>query len=145
MSDTVERVIDFDKPTERARVAAGVQKLRGRWRLMFVRFRPRRSDRQNRYYWPCFVDPYARLLTEYAGETILPDEAHDDLKRRFLLRRVANRETGEVIIETARSTTKLTTVEFNHYLDQCAAFLASIGIVVPEPSEYHERDDKEAA
>lgn len=136
------RVIDFDDPTQRAKVAAGIQKMRGRWRLELTRYRPRRSDRQNRYYWPCFVEPYAALLTDVGGEYVSCDEAHEDLKRRFLRRPVIDRNTGEIITEVVGSSAKLNTSEFNEYLDRCADYLAGIGIIVPEPDTYHERDEQ---
>jgi hypothetical protein len=134
-----ERVINFDEPQERAKVAAGVQRLRGRWRITLVRYRPRRTDRQNRYYWPCFVIPFAEWLTEEWGEPHTPDDAHIEFKKLFLSKTMTNRHTGEVKV-MLRSTTKLTTSEFNEYLDRCADHLAQFcGIVVPSPSEYHEQ------
>lgn len=136
-----ERVVDFDNPRERAKVASGVQQLRGRWRLTFVRYRPRRSDRQNRYYHPAFVDPYKAMLCDVSGELITHDMAHEDLKRRFLMKPVIDKETGVLMGEVVGSTTKLSTVEFNEYLDRCAEFLATLGIIVPDPSEYRECED----
>lgn len=133
-----ERIINFDDPKARAKVANGIQRMRGRWRLTFVRYRPRRSDRQNAYYWPCFVQPFADWLRDH-GHHANEQMAHEMLKAKFLKRDVIDHETGEVIGEVVQSTTALDTSEFNIYLDQCAQFLAEFcDIVVPEPSEYRE-------
>jgi hypothetical protein len=137
---STDRVLNFDDDRERARVAAGIQRMRGRWRMGLCRYRPRRSDRQNRYYWPCFVEPYAQLLSDHAGERVTADDAHEDLKRRHLRRPLIDRRTGVLIAEVVGSTAKLNTAEFNEYLDRCAGFLAGLDIVVPEPDVYRERD-----
>ena len=140
-----ERIINFDDPRERGRVAAGVQKLRGRWRLSFTRYRPRRSDWQNRYYHPCFCEPYAAYLSDQTGEPVSREQAHEDLKRRFLRKPLIDKNTGVLLGETTGSSAALNTAEFNEYLDQCAAFLATeCNIIVPEPDEYHEREMKHA-
>lgn len=136
----MNRVVDFANPREKSAFIDGARKMDGRWRVEFVRYRPRRSDRQNRYYWPCFVEPFADWLTiEWAAPTS-PEQAHEILKARFLKQAITNPDTGEMF-ELVRSTTELDTGEFNLYLDNVANFLAeTCGFQVPEPDTYRERE-----
>lgn len=140
-----ERIIDFNDPRQRVKVANGIQKMRGRWRLTLVKYRPRRSDRQNRFYWPVMVEPFTEWLRDQGHEAD-QQMAHELLKSRYLSRPVVNHDTGEQVGTYVESTTKLDTSEFNQYLDQCAAFLAEFcNIVVPEPDEYREKEASRAA
>jgi hypothetical protein len=138
-------IVDFSEPWRRARVQEYVETLRGRHRVSICPFRPRRSDRQLRYYWPAFVQPLARWLCENWGEPHEPEDAHEILKGRFLRVERVDRRTGEVFLRVG-STGDLDTARFNRYLDDCANFLAEYcGIEVPPPHLYHERDDRTAA
>lgn len=133
----LEKIINFDEPLQRASIAREIQSLRGLQRVTICRAAPRRSDRQNRYYWPCFVGS----LFDYCvaqGDEITRDEVHELFKAKFLRRTIVNKSTGEIIGQAIASTTDLTTVEFNEYLDKCARFLSEMGIIVPEPDAYRE-------
>lgn len=133
-----ELIIDMDDAVRRTQILNTLRALRGPWRLVWKRYRPRRSDRQNRYYWPCFVQPFAQYLRDQ-GEHLTELEAHEMLKHKFLRRSV---EANGEHMEYTPSTTELDTGEFNAYLDACAAWLADFfGIVVPEPNEYRETTD----
>lgn len=112
---------------------------KGRKRVNIVDDRPRRSDRQNRWYWPCFVKPFGDYLR--ASKPEFTDEmAHEVLKKMFLEASVVDEKTG-LVFTYVRSTTELTTTEFNKYLDQVAAMLATdCGFIVPEPDVYRERE-----
>ena len=138
----VKNVVDMDDPRIRAAMMNRIKDMRGRWRFDVCRYRPRRSDRQNRYYWPCFVQPFAQYLMEQGHEGVNEDIAHEFLKARYLKRPIVNKATGELMGEYVESTTELDTGEFNEYLDNCAQFLAErCEIVVPDPSDYHEREE----
>lgn len=132
-------VVDFNDERDRQRLWRVLKRLRGKQRVEIAQYRARRSDRQNRWYWPAFVKPLADFMREQ-GESVSEADAHEILKMRFLRRGIVDEKTGEVI-EYVGSTTTLTTTEFNEYLDKCAAWLADMfGFIFPEPSEYHERD-----
>jgi hypothetical protein len=138
--DEQEFSVDFTSDVSKRRLWAFLKGCRGKWRITAVRWRQRRTDRQNRYYWPAFVTPFLAYLNEENGESHTKLSAHEILKGRFLRSTFIHKETGEAF-DFTRSTTDLSTGEFNNYLDQCAAFLAEYcGIIVPEPSEYHERE-----
>jgi hypothetical protein len=135
-----EHFVNFDNPNERGLFLSKARDLQGMHRITVIRLKPRRSDRQNRYYWPCFVQVFGDYLRGQ-GETITDDAVHEMLKMRFLLKTVLNKETGEVIGDYPQGTKHLNTSEFNEYLDKVAEWLSRVfGITVPSPDEYHERD-----
>ena len=135
-----ELIVDMSSDREKRLIVDKVRTLQGVWRIAFTRHRPRRTDRQNRYYWPCFVQPFAEFLREQ-GEEMTDDGAHMLMRAKFLHQTVKDRRTGKMIGATIRSTTELTTVEFNDYLDRCAHWLLDMfRIEVPDPDIYHERE-----
>ena len=82
-----------------------------------------RSNEQNRYYWGVVI----RLLSEHLGYT--DDEMHDALKMMFL-------KDNSRDIPTLRSTTELTTVEFEKYLEEVRMWAANmLGFYIPLPNE----------
>jgi hypothetical protein len=82
-----------------------------------------RSKKENRYYWGVVIN----LLSETTGYN--EDEMHDALKMLFL-----KDETRE--IPTLRSTTLLTTVEFEEYLSKIRTWASQIlHCYIPEPNE----------
>jgi hypothetical protein len=134
----------MSNPREKALLISKLRELQGMHRISVCKHRRRRTDRQNRYYWPCFVQPFAEQL-QAQGEAISDDDAHEILKTRFLRKSVIDLKTGEAF-EYVRSTTELNTAEFNQYLDQCAAFLADyFNLQIPEPSIYREQEETAVA
>jgi hypothetical protein len=92
--------------------------------LTVRRLRKRRSDRQHRYYFGVVV----AMLAEFTGYT--SDEMHDALKWKFL------RVDPESSLPTVRSTTSLTTVEFEDFLERVRTWAAAdVGVVIPLPNE----------
>lgn len=90
--------------------------------------KPTRSDNANRYYWGVVV----KTIADELGYT--QEELHDALKEKFL-RVEADPERGRVL-PTVRSTAKLTTSEFEEYLETVRMWAArDMGIVVPLPGE----------
>jgi len=83
-----------------------------------------RSIQQNRYYWGCIVD----ILAEEFGYT--KEECHEALKWQFL------RKHEEGKPDTVKSTTELSTIEFNEYNDQIKVWASTeYGIVIPDPNQ----------
>lgn len=138
-----ERILDTDDPVSVARFINAVRRLRGKWRVGFTGYRRRRSDRQNAFYWPCFVHEFGKYMRDQ-GESFTDNDAHEFFKMKFLTREIIDETSGEVISFT-RSTTDLDTSEFNEYLDKCAAWLwHSLNITVPDPADYHVRETQAA-
>ncbi len=86
--------------------------------------RKSRSDQQNRYYWGVVV----AILADHCGYD-KPEEMHDALRIKFL----TIHQDGP--LPTVRSTTDLSTVEFEHYMLQCRKLGAEMGCQIPEPNE----------
>lgn len=111
--------------TDARRLAIITKFLEGKEIELTLRAKPkRRSLNQNRYYW-CVV---VSMLAMAAGYE--PEEMHEALKFRFL--RI--HEDGP--LPAARSTTDLTTKEFEEYAAKCRQLGAEMyGLYVPEPNE----------
>lgn len=95
-----------------------------------------RTSPQNRYYWGCCL-PLVKEGLQGIGyrEVKTNEDAHEVLKYLFLKKLIPNEETGEAI-EILGSTAKLTTVEFNEYIDQIVQWGAEyLNIQIPLPNE----------
>jgi len=138
-----EAIINMSDTAKKYALLNRLRRLEGPHRISVVQYRPRRSDRQNHYYWPCFIKPFADFLRDQ-GEQVTDQHAHDLLKNKFLQREAVNPETGEIIGTYTESTTQLDTAQFNEYLDRVSYWLHDMfGIVVPDPDEYHETEETE--
>lgn len=81
-----------------------------------------RSLNENSYYHGVIV----KMIAEYCGYT--PEEAHDALKWEFL------RKDG--VIPTIRSTTDLSTIEFEEYCSKIRMWASKeLGVYIPSPNE----------
>lgn len=84
----------------------------------------RRSTQQSRYYWGVVC----RLVGEVTGYTT--DEAHDALRWQFL------KQHRDGMPPTVRSTTSLTTAEFEEYMTSIRQWASTeLGCWIPEPNE----------
>jgi hypothetical protein len=123
-----EALLNLSDERVKATLLNRIRLASGPHRVSIARWRPRRSDGQNRLYWVSVVHPFGEFLREH-GNDYTDDDAHEMLKHKFLKRSAANPATGEELEFTA-STTKLTTEEFSEYLEQCSAWLAELGVFV---------------
>jgi len=91
--------------------------------IVSPRTKSQRSDRQNRYlFGVCY-----KLISEHTGFEV--EEVHELMKFRFLRSQVGK-------YETTRSTKKLTTVEFNEYIEKINRFcIEEFGFDIPLPSK----------
>ena len=84
----------------------------------------RRSNNQNAYYHGVVI----KLLAECTGYT--PDEAHDAVRWLFL------RVRRDGLPESVRSTTSLSTAEFETYMTDIRQWASvELGCYIPEPNE----------
>ncbi|MBO9151906.1 hypothetical protein ACFOTA_06785 [Chitinophaga sp. GCM10012297] len=104
--------------------------------LVKVSARKVRSLHQNAYYWGVVCDMVKDGLIEAGfAEVSSPDDAHEVLKGLFLKREIVSLETGEVLTGS-KSTTELTTLEFNTYIEKIQHWAAEyLGISIPSPNE----------
>jgi hypothetical protein len=125
-----KREFKWQHPQQTQTVVSALRGLKpGKYRLEIVADRPRRSDRQNRYYWPCVVVPFAEWLTEQYGEGKTQEAAHKILADTFL-RVPETNELGEVLFKPngdplmrTQSSTELDTAEFSRYVEDCRQLL----------------------
>ena len=85
--------------------------------------RTKRSDVQNSYYWGVVIE----LLSKELGYD--KDELHEILKYKFL-------QSNAMGMPYIKSTTKLSTGEFEEYLSKIKRWAAEfLHIVIPDPNE----------
>lgn len=108
-------------------------------RLVEVELRPlpRRSDRQNRYYWGVVVALVMEALQQL-GHEVNTELTHEFLKGKFNAKPLWNGE-GEVIGEIGETTTKMNRAEFGEYLEKIKRWSATfLSLYIPEPGEQME-------
>ena len=87
-----------------------------------------RSNQENRYYWGVVV----KLISDHTGYT--PDETHEAIKFKFL--RVPSDDIDLDGFDTVKSTTELTTVEFELLMVEIREWAGcDLGVYIPEPNE----------
>lgn len=89
--------------------------------LTVRRYRKKRSDKQNRYYWLCL-----NVIAQDIGEN--PEDLHTTFKSMFLTDRSKE-------FPVVRSTTTLNSKEFTDYMDKIAVQVGAFGITLPNPDE----------
>lgn len=114
--------VEWDSPAEAAR---WTRTLEGeRIQITIRKWRGRRTDNANRYYWGVVV----ALIAEHCGYD--PEECHDALKLLFL-----TDHGSEGPLPHVKSTASLNTTEFCDYIDRVRAWAATdLGVVIPDPN-----------
>ncbi len=146
-----EYIVNMSASNEATGFLNRLRRLRGVHRIDVVKHRARRSDRQNAWYWPCFVHEFGEYLRNQ-GENVTDEDCHEMLKFKFLQRSMPipfdsdsafSKDLAVIAkpLQYTASTTALSIDEFNDYLDHCAHWLEDMfGIVIPEPEAYHVKD-----
>lgn len=127
-----EAIINFDDMNAKRQFIVFAGSLRGQVRVEFIPYRPRRSDRQLRYYWPCVVVPFAHWLHDENGEKYDEQAAHEILKAEYLTIQVVNKETGERLGSYVGSTGDLDRPGFWDYVEKCRDHLAKYCHIVTQ-------------
>lgn len=100
----------------------------------------KRTTSQNRYYWGVVIELIFADMVEKGNE--LPDDSagreivHEFLKKRFLEYQFEFVDKwGVVTTKTiTKSTSRLSTVEFNEYIDKCVLFATEfLDLIIPSP------------
>ena len=98
-----------------------------RLEITIKKYNRKRSLPQNAFYWGVVVD----MISKETGQD--KDSVHDGLRQMFL-------KVHDEKLPTVRSTTKLTTVEFVRYIDECMLWTAEfLQIIIPPPNYPTER------
>lgn len=129
--------IQMSSPSEKSVLFKALSGLHGMYTIDIKQARKLRSTAQNRLYWGCYVAALRNHLLKQ-GDVISDDLIHDIYKNKFLpARPIISHATGELIGMVGGSTTDLSTVEFNEYLDRIQAYLAeTFGIELPGIGEF---------
>ena len=102
---------------------AELSQMKGRVEVTVEKARSHRSLSQNAYYWGVVV----KLISDYTGYE--PDEMHEVLKAQFNAG-----EFGE--IRYGKSTSKLSTLDFEAYLEQIKRWaVQELHVVIPDPND----------
>lgn len=99
------------------------------------RSRKIRSNPQNKYYRGCVIPAIQMGLFETQGEWLTDDETHEFLKRNFNYKEIVSKSSDKVM-KIGLTTTDLSTIEFEEYLDKCRQFSNEfLNIIIPLPNE----------
>lgn len=94
-----------------------------------------RSIQQNRYYWGLLVPLMQQGAKDTWGETWSIDKAHKHLSKLFVFHESINEKNG-LITQTPKSTTELTTTDWEVYTTEIRIYLLQdFDINAPEPNE----------
>lgn len=107
----------------------------GRYKVVISSYK-KRSLPQNAYYHGCVV-PMVKDGLRHIGynEVKTNEDAHECLKHLFLKRKMVNENNGDEIVIPG-STAKLTTIEFNTFIDEIIQWASEyLGITIPLPNE----------
>jgi hypothetical protein len=120
----VDGKLTLEKPDQFKQYVA---KLKGDVQLTITRRKKLRTNVENNYYWGVIV----AMVAEEMG--LIPDEAHDYLKSLFLKMGV---EIKGKRFEVVRSTSLLSTEEFETYAEKCRQWAsAELSVYIPLPNE----------
>jgi hypothetical protein len=117
------------------RIASTIRRMEGKRLLIVIKEQKRqRSNKQNRYYFGVIVMMVTEMFRE-AGNYVGAEEVHDFLKEHVgNLRQIIVTPDGEVL-KILGSTTKLSTQEFEVYMEKVRAWAAGFGLIIPLPHE----------
>lgn len=103
-------------------------------RITLEEVKRRRSDKQNRYYWGVIIPMVTEMFLD-TGNTLDGEQVHEFLKEHVgALKDVVSDPHG-VIHSVVRSSTKLTTAEWEDYMERVRAWAADFGLIIPLPNE----------
>jgi len=102
-------------------------RLKGEVEVIVRKRKRRRSNNQNAYYWVAVVP----IIADEMG--ISDEEAHDFLKAKFNKKTIVVKEKEYEVI---RSTTDLSTIEMEDFLEQVRRWAAEdLNCIIPLPNE----------
>lgn len=126
--------IENGKVVNRKVVSNGFNLKDGRYNVEITDYN-KRSNPQNNYYWQILTDFIQPGLYDLGWREIkTKDDAHDFMREMFLKVKEVNEISGDERTRI-KSTTELSTTEFNVYLEEIAQFAAEfLGVEIPEPN-----------
>jgi hypothetical protein len=103
--------------------------------ITFEKLSKKRSNAQNSFYWAIVVPMVREGIGYLYGEDVGIEKSHELLKNEFLFNELVNEVSGE-IIRLPKSTTELTTIEWELFIEQVRAWASEmLSITIPLPNE----------
>lgn len=92
-----------------------------------------RTNQQNRWYWTEVVPKVFEFFTSKTEENLTKEDVHEWLKKNF----AGSKEIkiGKEEFSRPKSTTELSTVEFNEMVNKIQQFFAQYGVVIHDPDQ----------
>lgn len=95
----------------------------------------KRTNPQNSYYWGVVIELIKNFVNDL-GNDFDSETIHELLRSLFLktTKEIVNKDTGEVrLIYFIQSTTKLSTIEFENYLELCKIYASEqFNLFIPD-------------
>jgi hypothetical protein len=121
--------INFDDSSSKQKLYNYLKMLDGTWNIKIERPKKDRSIKENNYYHGVVV----KMIADEVGE--LPETIHEELKYMFLKYEGLNKLNGETEWRV-KSTTELSTVEMEEYLEYCRVWAHEfLELVIPLPNQ----------
>lgn len=118
-----------------SQIVAALKCFEGKWVSIEIKERKRgRRNSQNRFYWGCVVPIIVDMLREL-GNDVDMDTAHEFLKSMFIPPSGIKKTKVGKITHEARSSTWLSTAEWEEYVERIRVFAAENGYIIPFPGE----------
>lgn len=105
-----------------------------KWHVVIKLFKKNRSLDQNAYYWSVMMPCIVRWHHETQGVMVTEQAAHEELKKLYCPYSVEQGLSG--VQKIYKSTTKLSTVEFNDMTDRMISDFAEMGCHIPPPDKH---------
>ncbi len=116
-------------------IGAVIRRFEGkRLKITVAKYKRQRSHQQNSYYWGVIVAHVHDMFLEY-GNDLTKDDIHSFLKSEVgkLFKEIEG--PGGEIHTIVRSSTELSTTEWEDYTEKCRAWAAGVGLQIPLPNE----------
>ena len=124
-------IIDLSDPRQKRAIMSQFGAAQGVYEITVKPYKPRRNNSQNAFWWAAVVEAF-RAFNEEQGVMYTADQCHQILKMNLLPKcEFVHPETGQVTDVPADSHT-LDSSEFSSLIERAIAWLAEMGVVVPE-------------
>jgi hypothetical protein len=103
----------------------------------------KRSDKQNRWYWGVAIRTIIERLKEQSGETYAPNDIHQYILDKVVGVRFKTKEVMGMTVTyiESKSTSAMSTKEFNMFKFELQVHFARKDIVIPDPNENNYTND----
>lgn len=119
----------------RTQIANTMQRMEGkRLAIKISEAKRRRSNSQNAYYWGVVIEQVRQLFAD-SGTDIDKEECHDFLKQHVGGLKDVVCDPSGARHSILKSSTKLTTRDWEDYMEKIRAWAAQFGCQIPFPNE----------